>query len=171
MELENVLKLINAVSKSELTSFTLEDGDTKLSFGADRLDKTNNILNKSDIELPGAIFASDGQAADRTSGDRLAENELADDKLTSNTSDERTADSQMITSPLVGIFYSAEAPEAEDYVSVGDTVKKGQVIGIIEAMKLMNEIKSDYDGIVTKILVNNEQLIEYGQPMFVIEPV
>ena len=56
-----------------------------------------------------------------------------------------------------------------DFVSVGDTVKKGQVLGIVEAMKLMNEIESEYDGVVKEILVDNEQMVEYGQPMFVIE--
>ena len=57
------------------------------------------------------------------------------------------------------------------HVAIGDRVKKGQVIGIVEAMKLMNEIESDYDGVVTDILVDNEQMVEYGQPMFVIKPV
>ena len=173
MELENVLKLINAVSESELTSFTLEEGDTKLSFGADRPDKYNNVLNKSDIPLADAKSASNEPAINRLTGDRLSGNEqmvnsLADDKLPAGEPD---SNSQTVTSPLVGIFYSAESPEAKDFVAVGDTVKKGQVIGIIEAMKLMNEIQSDYDGVVTKILVDNEQLVEYGQPMFVINPV
>ena len=73
--------------------------------------------------------------------------------------------------PLVGVFYSSASPEADAYVAIGDRVKKGQVIGIVEAMKLMNEIESDYDGVVTDILVDNEQMVEYGQPMFVIKPV
>ena len=68
-------------------------------------------------------------------------------------------------------FYSSASPEADAYVAIGDRVKKGQVIGIVEAMKLMNEIESDYDGVVTDILVDNEQMVEYGQPMFVIKPV
>ena len=72
----------------------------------------------------------------------------------------------MITCPLVGTFYSSPAPDAEDYVKVGDTVKKGQVIGIVEAMKLMNEIESDYSGTVAEILVNNQEGVEYGQPLF-----
>ena len=62
-----------------------------------------------------------------------------------------------------------EKPDEKDFVSVGDTVKKGQVLGIVEAMKLMNEIESEYDGVVKEILVDNEQMVEYGQPMFVIE--
>ena len=76
------------------------------------------------------------------------------------------ASDKVVTSPLVGIFYSAPSPEAENFVKVGDTVKKGQVLGIIEAMKLMNEIESDYDGVVEAILVNNEDVVEYGQPLF-----
>ena len=90
-----------------------------------------------------------------------------------NKSDIKTSDDNVLTvnSPLVGVFYSSASPEADAYVAIGDRVKKGQVIGIVEAMKLMNEIESDYDGVVTDILVDNEQMVEYGQPMFVIKPV
>ena len=72
-------------------------------------------------------------------------------------------------SPLVGTFYNAPSPDAEPYVKVGDTVKKGQVLAIVEAMKLMNEIESEFDGTVEKILVSNEEVVEFGQPLFVIK--
>ena len=72
----------------------------------------------------------------------------------------------MITSPLVGTFYSASSPDADPFVKEGDTVKKGQVLGIIEAMKLMNEIESEFDGVVEAVLVSNEEVVEYGQPLF-----
>lgn len=72
---------------------------------------------------------------------------------------------KVVTCPLVGTFYSSPAPDAEDFVKVGDTVKKGQVIGIVEAMKLMNEIECEYDGVVEAILVKNEEVVEYGQPL------
>ena len=68
--------------------------------------------------------------------------------------------------PLVGTFYSSASPEAESFVKIGDTVKKGQVLGIVEAMKLMNEIESEYDGVVEEIMVGNEEVVEYGQPLF-----
>ena len=71
-----------------------------------------------------------------------------------------------MVSPLVGTFYSSSSPEAESFVKVGDTVKKGQVLGIVEAMKLMNEIESEYDGVVEEIMVGNEEVVEYGQPLF-----
>lgn len=72
----------------------------------------------------------------------------------------------VITCPLVGTFYSSPSPEAENFVKIGDRVKKGQVLGIVEAMKLMNEIESEYDGVVEEILVENESVVEYGQPLF-----
>lgn len=76
------------------------------------------------------------------------------------------ASDRVVTCPLVGTFYSSPAPDEEDFVKVGDTVKKGQTIGIVEAMKLMNEIECEYDGVVDAILVNNEDVVEYGQPLF-----
>lgn len=75
-----------------------------------------------------------------------------------------------ITSPIVGTFYRSSSPDKPPYVEVGDIVKKGQVLCIIEAMKLMNEIESDASGRVVQILAENGQPVEYGQPLFVIEP-
>lgn len=72
--------------------------------------------------------------------------------------------------PIVGTFYSSSSPDAAPYVQVGDRVQVGQVLCIVEAMKLMNEIESEVAGIVRKILVNNAQPVEYGQDLFLIEP-
>lgn len=71
-----------------------------------------------------------------------------------------------ITSPMVGVFYSAPAENAQPFVSLGDTVKKGDVLCIIEAMKLMNEIVSEYDGVVEEICAVNSQVVDYGHPLF-----
>jgi oxaloacetate decarboxylase alpha subunit len=76
-----------------------------------------------------------------------------------------------VTSPIVGTFYRSSSPDKPAYVEVGDTVKKGQVLCIIEAMKLMNEIESEATGKIVQILVENGQPVEYGQPLFVIESV
>ena len=75
-----------------------------------------------------------------------------------------------VTSPIVGTFYRSSSPDKPSYVEVGDTVKKGQVLCIIEAMKLMNEIESESAGKIVQILVDNGHPVEYGQPLFVIEP-
>ena len=74
-----------------------------------------------------------------------------------------------VKSPIVGVFYSASSPESDPYVTVGKTVKKGDIVCIIEAMKVMNEIKAPCDGTVTSILVENEALVEYDQALMVIE--
>jgi acetyl-CoA carboxylase biotin carboxyl carrier protein len=75
-----------------------------------------------------------------------------------------------VEAPMVGTFYRASSPTAEPYVSEGDVVKQGQILCIIEAMKLMNEIESKAGGRIVKILVENGQPVEYGQPLFLIEP-
>ena len=78
-------------------------------------------------------------------------------------------DSILIRSPIVGTFYRSPSPEAEPYVEVGETVKKGQILCVVEAMKLMNEIESEADGKILEILVENARPVEYGEPLFKIE--
>ncbi len=75
-----------------------------------------------------------------------------------------------VNSPIVGTFYRSPSPEAQSFVEIGDRVKKGQILCLIEAMKLMNEIESEADGTVVKILAENAQPVEYGEPLFLIEP-
>lgn len=79
---------------------------------------------------------------------------------------EAEAGDHVITCPLVGIFYVAPEENAAPYVKVGERVKKGQTLAIVEAMKLMNEIESEYDGVVTEILAQNGKAVEFGQPLF-----
>ena len=160
MELDNILKIIDAVSESSLTNFSLEDGEVKLSLGVER---TNVIVDGTAAIQMAPSSQTDGAAQiTHMTGDNIITNSGADQSGNSQIS------GNVVKSPLVGIFYASATPESEAYVSVGDTVKKGQVLGIIEAMKLMNEIESEYDGVVKEILIENEQRAEYGQPLFVI---
>ena len=92
-----------------------------------------------------------------------SENTLASD-------DNESFDGEDQLSPMPGTFYSAPTPEDEPFVSKGDVVKKGQVLCIIEAMKIMNEIESEFDGTIIKVNVNNGDPVEYNQPLFVIKP-
>ncbi len=82
---------------------------------------------------------------------------------------EKKANIKVITSPMVGTFYRAPAPDADPFVDVGSTVRAGQVVCIIEAMKIMNEVESEYTGKVVSVLVENGQPVEYGEPLFEIE--
>ncbi|MCI0469623.1 MAG: acetyl-CoA carboxylase biotin carboxyl carrier protein [Nitrospirae bacterium] len=76
-----------------------------------------------------------------------------------------------VTSPLVGTFYRSPSPEANPFIETGATIKKGQVLCIVEAMKLMNEIESEIDGVVVRILVESGHPVEYGEPLFLVEPI
>ena len=155
MEVKEIIELMKAMSENGMTGFELEEGDWKLSM---KREKKIVAAAKTPVvmQVPGQgsmIQTADVTAMEQVSGENA-------EKKISGISE------KVITCPLVGTFYSSPAPDAEDYVKVGDTVKKGQVIGIVEAMKLMNEIESEYDGIVEEILVKNEETVEYGQPLF-----
>ena len=81
-----------------------------------------------------------------------------------------TAGLHVVTSPIVGTFYGAPGPDAEPFVRVGDRVRKGQVLCIVEAMKLMNEIESDVDGVIAEVHPKNAQPVEFGEPLFGVRP-
>ena len=87
---------------------------------------------------------------------------------TEGESKNKSDEENIIKSPLAGRFYAAPSVGSDNYVKVGDKVEEGQTLAIIEAMKLMNEIKSEYSGTVKSILVENEELVEYGQPLFIL---
>ena len=147
MEFENILKLIDSVSASKLDSFVYEQNGTKI-----RLEK-----KKQKIQINGTPDLAMESAAI-----------CAEEAVTgTDTGTQKTG--KTITSPLVGVFYAAPSEDADPFVKVGDPVKKGQVVGIVEAMKLMNEITSDCDGVVREVCVENAEAVEYGQPLFVIE--
>ena len=128
MEMEKMIELIDAVSKSDLTGFKYEEDGIKL-----HLSKKENTCY-------------------------VTENVSAPVNMTG------TASAATVSAGVV----SAEMGKtnAESFVKVGDRVEKGQILGIVEAMKLMNEIESDYSGTVAEILVNNQEGVEYGQPLF-----
>ncbi|MEL7571196.1 MAG: acetyl-CoA carboxylase biotin carboxyl carrier protein [Eubacteriaceae bacterium] len=90
--------------------------------------------------------------------------------VANNTKIEIKNDGQAVASPMVGVFYAAPSPEAAAYVSLGSKVKKGDVLCIIEAMKLMNEITSEQDGTITQICIKNGDVVEFGQTLFYIKP-
>ena len=156
MEIKDIIELMKAVSDNGLTKFELEQGDTKLVMKREKkivtVSGTTAGVSVGSPVIP--VMAEYDMEAPSENGNVPA----AEKKLSGN----------IITCPLIGTFYSAPSPDAEDFVKVGDHVKKGQVLGIVEAMKLMNEIECEYDGVVEAILVNNEDTVEYGQPLFCI---
>ena len=152
MKVEQVLQLIQAVSDSELTEFKYEEDGVKLS-----LKKTGDKIVQ--VQAP-AVAPAVVQAAPAVIP--------APAPVPAAGAEYELPAGNIVKSPLVGTFYAAPAEDAEPFVKVGDSVKEGQVLAIVEAMKLMNEIESDFTGTVKEILVENGQAVEYGQPLFVI---
>ena len=143
MDLEKIEGLVKIIENSSLTEFTLKEGDLKI---------TMSKLDHPPIVAAGMPAASSLAAAPAEPA-AAQPVEPEEEKL-------------FITSPIVGTFYSAPAPDAPAFVKVGDQVKNGQTVCILEAMKLMNEIQSEFDCEIEAVLVSNEQKVEYGQPLF-----
>jgi acetyl-CoA carboxylase biotin carboxyl carrier protein len=161
MDLDEIKQILEMMREHELTEFELERNDTKL-----RLRKNTGGHWPSGVAaMPQMTFthampaAVGGAAATGTANDAPV--------LTPANED---LDLAITKSPIVGTFYRAPEPGAKPYVDVGQTVKKGQVLCIIEAMKLMNEINADCDGEVVKVYVENGQAVQYGERLFAIKP-
>ena len=148
MEFEKMIELIKTVSDSNLTQFQIEEDGFKLSM---KTDKQSKVVVQKQESIPKEI-----------------QSVAMDEIKPAEQKEIKKAEGNVVKSPLVGTFYSASSPDSAPIVKVGDTVKKGQVLGIVEAMKLMNEIESEFDGVVKEIQIENEQVVEYGQPLFVI---
>lgn len=149
MEFENLLTLIKAVSDSELTEFKYEENGANFHF---KKEKETVVVSGASSDVSAEHFA--------------AVQVKTENPTQNNSNNVSEPEGNLIKSPLVGTFYAAPSEDAEAFVSVGDAVKKGQTLAIVEAMKLMNEIESDFDGKVAEIYVENGQAVEYGQPLF-----
>ena len=139
-------------------------------------DMGNSKLTAIDIDFPdGAKISMKKEekqvvkVTENKSVENLSTREEINIETNSEKQEEKIEDGNVVTSPMVGTFYSKPSPNSEPYVEVGKKVKKGDVLCIIEAMKLMNEIESEFDGEITEILVKDEEPVEYGKPLFVIK--
>ena len=157
MDIEQMIRLVNTVSASNLTEFSYEESGMTV-----RLEKKQGktVIYQNMAPMEAATGISPASAKESVPMAGMAEESIQPQ------AEKDGVEGKVITSPLVGVFYAAPAEDAEAFVQVGDTVKKGQVLAIVEAMKLMNEIESDYDGTIAEILVENGQAVEYGQPLF-----
>ena len=125
----------------------------------------NSKIDNLNIEFP------DGIKISMTKEKQIDENKSRLETTVSNIQnvvipEKIEQDLKIVKSPMVGTFYSSNSPNDEPFVKVGDKVTKGQTLCIVEAMKLMNEIESDFDGEVVEVCVKNEEMVEYGKPLF-----
>lgn len=162
MNIAEIKELVKVIDESNLTTFELEQDGVKVTMKKGGMVPPPPMHGQMPPHQPMM-----GQMPPQMAAPVASNVEV---KVEENVKEEVKAApaGKTIDSPMVGTFYASSAPDKPAYVKVGDKVKKGQVVCIVEAMKLMNEIESDVDGEIVEILVNNEDMVEYGQPMFVI---
>lgn len=156
MDYQQILELVKEVSKAGLTNFEYTEGNIRIAMSCPQPEE-KIIVPASNLVLQEAAGAGANTVETAAPAQQEPE-QIAEEK-----------GGNVVKSPLVGTFYAAPSEDAQPFVKVGDTVKKGQTLAIVEAMKLMNEIESEFDGVVTEILVENEDNVEYGQPLFRIQ--
>ena len=151
MDINLLKRLVKVVEQSNITEFSVQEGDLKIKISKNSKQSVNTVVSQP--TNPVVVQATEPVAAQ--------ESPKKEEEVNENYHE--------IRSPIVGTFYRAPAPDADPYVQVGDHVSVGSVLCIVEAMKLMNEIESDADGKIVKILVENATPVEYNQPLFLIE--
>ena len=153
MEYEDIKKLMDDMGDSKLDTLDIEFPDgIKISMSKNKNSSNLNIKeNTAIVEETSAISS---------------EEQIEIDKNEQASTESETENIKIIKSPMVGTFYSSSTPDNPPFVEVGSKVKKGDTLCIIEAMKLMNEIESEYDGEIVEIFVINEDMVEYGMPLF-----
>lgn len=154
MEFKDIKELILTIDKTSINEIEIEEKDLKV-----RISKQKQIVAAEYI----APKAQEVQAVNTVKP--VEETVSVAEKAEVKTEDENM---YVIKSPIVGTFYSSSSPDSEDYVKVGSKVKAGDVVCIVEAMKIMNEIKSEVAGEVYEILVENEDIVEYNQPLMIL---
>jgi len=153
IDLGKLRKLIRLIENSDVAEIEITDGETTI-----RITRGSAPVVQPSAPSPAAQPV------------QPAAPKPAADEAEAAKAEAQEPEEHIVRSPMVGTFYRAPSPDAEPFVQEGQRVRKGDVLCIIEAMKLMNEIEAEYDGIVEKILVENAQPVEYGQPLFVIRP-
>lgn len=182
MEFENLITLIQTISDASVTKFRYEQDGIKLCIEKDTAPRgaghheppagmvypmpgAVQPMPGAVQPMPGAVQPMPGMAYSMQNPVMAMEGQ-ADRNVQTDVPEKADNSGKMIKSPLIGKFYAAPAEDAQAFVAVGDHVKKGQIVAIVEAMKLMNEIESEFDGEVAEILVENGEVVEYGQPLF-----
>lgn len=185
-QLEEILTVIDRVKEADLALFEYQDADARIKIqgkqetgGIPAEEWTQGGRNGRISEEEWTQGSRNGRISEEelsqsSKGARMPEEELPQGSKGARISEERTqageakekaAGIYTQESPMVGTFYTAPSVDAEPFVKVGDVVKEGQTIGIVEAMKLMNEVNAGCSGIVEAIVAENEQMVEYGQPL------
>jgi len=156
MDLRKLKTLIDLVSESNISELEITEADGKV-----RIVKADPAAVAQPMHMPGVQLATQSSPVPMASSAQSA--------VAAAPTEPTEPAGHAVKSPMVGTFYRASSPGAKAFVEVGDEIKEGEPICIIEAMKIMNEIEADKSGKVTRILCENGQAVEFGQPLFMIE--
>jgi acetyl-CoA carboxylase biotin carboxyl carrier protein len=159
MNQKEIKELIELLVEKDIAEFEMERGDVKLHI------KRGSAEPAAHVAAPPVVA---GRAVASVGSEPAAASPTPKPAAAGSTpaADDDDANLHIVKSPIVGTFYEAATPGAQPFVAVGDSVKEGQVLCIIEAMKLMNEIEADATGVIAKQFVNNGSPVEYGMPLF-----
>lgn len=160
MDLRKLKKLIELVEESSIAELEITEGEEKV-----RISKSGPAVQNYAF-MPPAMQPVMPSAQQQTPAPVLESDKVSETAASNKTS---IPDGHIVKSPMVGTFYRAASPGAGAFVEVGQRVKVGDTLCIIEAMKLLNEIEADKDGVIKAILLENGQPVEYGEPLFVIQ--
>ena len=156
MDIRKVKKLIELLEESGIAEIEIHEGEESV-----RISRGSTVAAPQAINVTAPTPAVTPATVPVNTPTSVPE---------SASSDDYADEGHVITSPMVGIFYTSPSPEEPPFVEKGQDVKTGEVICIIEAMKIMNQIEADASGKLVRVLVENGEAVEYGQPLFVIEP-
>ncbi|MFH5832381.1 acetyl-CoA carboxylase biotin carboxyl carrier protein [Halalkalibaculum sp. DA384] len=160
MDLDQIRKLLDLIAESEVNEVAIEEGDFKI-----------KVKKKGDVQqvsVPQQVSPQVQAAVQAQSAQSSGQPQPGQPDAAAEQDSEKEAEGEVVKSPIVGTFYRSPSPDSDPFVQVGSSVDKGQTLCIVEAMKIMNEIESEYSGEVKKILVEDGEPVEYDQPLFVI---
>lgn len=165
MDLKVIKNLLGLIAESEVNEVSIEEGDFKI-----KVKKKPDVNEAAAPQMP-MQYQMPAQPQPQAQPQQAAQpqpQQSGGDESSSDEGGDKQSAGDVVKSPIVGTFYRASSPDDDDFVKVGDHVEKGQTLCIVEAMKIMNEIESEYSGEVKKILVDNAEPVEYDQPLFII---
>lgn len=162
MDLKVIKNLLDLIAESEVNEVSIEEGDFKI-----------EVKKKPDVEQPSmpqmpVQYQLPPQPQQPQAQPQQGAAQPASKSSEASEPAQKQADGQVVKSPIVGTFYRSPSPDDDPFVSVGDKVEKGETLCIVEAMKIMNEIESEFSGEIKEILVENAEPVEFDQPLFVV---
>jgi acetyl-CoA carboxylase biotin carboxyl carrier protein len=163
MDLKEIENLLDLIAQSEVNEVSIEEGDFKIK--VKKKPDIEQTATSQQVPVQYQMPAAQQQSPQPPPASPQGQQQATDSEQSQDTDE---VSGEVLTSPIVGTFYRSPSPDDDPFVSVGDQVEKGETLCIVEAMKIMNEIESEYSGEVKKILVEDAEPVEYDQPLFII---